>query len=148
MLYDVYINKAMAEVIVDDDDSSGYSYLDPHYRSILIEMNMEPDIIEDRKVDWQWLREVLDLEVTRRNRVTDKSRFVADWLFSIITSTIDPAMISEENELMKNMMEYMKLNHELNEREAEIERKEEIQEKKSNIVELMPGINFSKRGAK
>ena len=57
-------------------------------------------------------------------------------------------MITEENELMKNMMDYMKLNHELKEREAEVERKEEIHEQKSNIVELMPGINFSKRGAK
>lgn len=49
---------------------------------------------------------------------------------------------------MKNMMEYMKLNHELKEREAEIERKADIQEKKGNITELMPGMNFSKRGAK
>ena len=94
------------------------------------------------------MAEVLKLEVERRNRVTDKGRFVMDWLFDVLTASIDPTMITEENELMKNMMEYMKLNHELKEREAEVERKEEIQEKKSNIIEMMPGMNFSKRGAK
>lgn len=148
MLYDVYMHQVMPLVIVDDDDSSGFSYLDPHYRSILTGMNLSPEIIEDREVDWDWLSEALNLEVERRNRITDKSRYVIDWLFDIITSTIEPTMIDEENELMKNMMEYMKLNHELAEREEEVKKKEEVQEHKANIVELIPGLNFSKRGAK
>lgn len=64
-------------------------------------------------------------------------------------------MIQEENELMKNMMDYMKLNHELQgkeqalqEREADLEHKEEVLDKKDNILQLVPGMNFSKRGAK
>lgn len=147
MLYDVYMHKAMPLVIVDDE-SSGFSYLDPHYRSILTGMEMDPEVIEDRKVDWNWLSEAFNLEIERRNRITDKSRFVIDWLFDIIASTIDPIMIDEENDLMKNIVEYMKLNADLKDREVELQKREDLQDKKENILELIPGINFSKRGAK
>lgn len=91
----------------------------------------------------------------RRNKITDKTRFVIDWVFEVISSTIEPTMIQEENELMKNMMDYMKLNHELRgkeqalqEREANLDHKEEVLDKKDNILQLVPGMNFSKRGAK
>lgn len=91
----------------------------------------------------------------RRNKITDKTRFVIDWVFDVISSTIEPTMIQEENELMKNMMDYMKLNHELRgkeqalqEREANLDHKEEVLDKKDNILQLVPGMNFSKRGAK
>ena len=64
-------------------------------------------------------------------------------------------MLQEENELMKNMMDYMKLSHELQgkeqalqEREADLDHKEEVLDKKDNILQLVPGMNFSKRGAK
>ena len=148
MLYDVFMYQAMALVIVDDSESSGYYYLDPHYRSILMGAGLDPANVTDQKLDWDYVREVLDLEVKRRNQTTDKTRYVIDWVFDVVTSSIDPMMVSEENELMKNMMNYMKLNHEINEREREVKRMEDAHEQKSNIVELIPGINFSKRGAK
>lgn len=96
----------------------------------------------------------MKLEVERRNKLSDKSRFVIDWIFEIISSTIEPTMFQEENELMKNMMDYMKLNHELQEkeqalqdREADLDHKEEVQETRGNVLQLVPGMNFSKRGA-
>jgi len=115
---------------------------------LIADAGLDPACVTDHPLDWAYVTEVLKLEVERRNKITDKGRFVSDWLFDVITATINPTMVAEESDLMKNMIEYMKLNHELKEREAEVERKEEIQEKKSNIVEMMPGINFSKRGAK
>lgn len=148
MLYADYILKVMKAVIVDDEDASGYSYLEPNYRVLLIDAELTPDIVTDYEVTWHMLSEALKLEVERRNRLTDKGRFVMDWLFSIITTTIEPTMIAEENELMKNTMEYMKLNHELKEKEQDLQKREDIQDKKDNIFELMPGMNFSKRGAK
>ena len=89
----------------------------------------------------------MKLEVERRNKLSDKSRFVIDWIFEIISSTIEPTMLQEENELMKNMMDYMKLNHELQDREADLDHKEEVQETRGNVLQLVPGMNFSKRGA-
>lgn len=145
MLYSKYFLEIQKLVITDNDDT-GHSYLDPSYKVILIDAGLTPDEVTDYKIDWADVKEILELEVQRREKEYDNSRNVIDWIYSIITTTIDPAMINEENELMKNMMDYMKLNHELNEREAEVERKEEIQEQKTNIRELVPGMNFSKRG--
>lgn len=147
MLYSKYFLEIQKLVITDNDDV-GHSYLDPSYKAILIDAGLTPDEVTDYKIDWADVKEILELEVQRREKEFDNSRNVIDWIYSIITATIDPAMINEENELMKNMMDYMKLNHELNEREAEVERKEEIQEQKTNIRELVPGMNFSKRGTK
>lgn len=145
MLYSKYISEIQKLAIIDNDDT-GHSYLDPSYKVILIDAGLTPDEVTDYKIDWADVREILELEVQRREKEFDNSRNVIDWIYSIITTTVDPVMINEENELMKNMMDYMKLNHELNEREAEVERKEEIQEQKTNIRELVPGMNFSKRG--
>ena len=39
----------------------------------------------------------------------------------------------------------MKLNASLKDREKNIEKKEKVLEDKSNIVQLAPGMNFSKR---
>ena len=148
MTYADYMLKAAKAVIVDDVDASGYSYLEPNYRVVLIDAGLTPDVVTDYETTWPMVKEALKLEVERRNLLSDKSRFVMDWLFEIITATIDPAMITEENELMQNMMSYMKLNHELKEKEQDLRKREETQDKKDNIVDLMPGINFSKRGAK
>ena len=37
---------------------------------------------------------------------------VIDWLFDIISTTLDSTMVDQENEYMKNMIEYLKLNKE------------------------------------
>lgn len=145
MLYSQFMHEAMKLVIIDDDKASGYSYLNPHYRILLQDAELNPENVSDRKIDWNDVAEVLKLEVERRNKTTDKGRFVVDWVFDVITSAVDPTMISEENDLMKNMMDYMKLNHTLKAREEEVQRKEDAQEQKTNVMALMPGMNFSKR---
>lgn len=154
MLYSEYMHEAMKIAIVNDEEATGFSYLDPNYRVQLEDAGYTPDKIEDRQVDWVYVAEVMKLEVERRNKLSDKSRFVIDWIFEIISSTIEPTMLQEENELMKNMMDYMKLNHELQEkehalqdREADLDHKEEVQETRGNVLQLVPGMNFSKRGA-
>lgn len=148
MLYSQFMHEAMKLVIIADDEASGYSYLNPHYRIQLQDAGLNPENVSDRQIDWNDVAEVLKLEVERRNKVTDKGRFVIDWIFDIITLAVDPAMTSEENDLMKNLMDYMKLNHTLKTREEEVQRKEDAQEQKTNVMTLMPGMNFSKRGAK
>lgn len=154
MLYSEYMHEAMKIAIVNDEEATGFSYLDPNYRVWLEDAGYTPDKIEDRQVDWASVAEVMKLEVERRNKLSDKSRFVIDWIFEIISSTIEPTMLQEENELMKNMMDYMKLNHELQEKEqalqdrkADLDHKEEVQETRGNVLQLVPGMNFSKRGA-
>lgn len=154
MLYSKYIKEVFDLAIIEDLDSSGYWYIDPHYVVKLIDAELTPDKVTDYTVDWAQIARALDLETDKRNKLHDRSRFVMDWLFEIIASTVDPVMVSEENELMKNMMEYMKLNSELKskeqalqDREADLDYKEEVQETRSNVLQQIPGMNFSKRGA-
>lgn len=154
MLYSEYMHEAMKLVVMDDSESSGFSYLDPNYRVLLLDAGQDPAKVTDHLIGWDDVVEVLKLEVERRNHITDKARFVIDWVFEIISSTIEPAMVQEENELMKNMMEYMKLNSELKSKEqalqdraADLDHKEEVQETRGTVLQLVPGMNFSKRGA-
>lgn len=155
MLYSKLMFEAMKLVIVDDYGSSGFSYLEPHYQALLEDAGLTPDKSEDRPIDWPRMSEILKLEVERRNRVVDKTRFVIDWVFNIIATTVDPQMVEEENALMKNIVDYLKFNSQLEDkerslqdREATIEHKENVQEKRDNILQLVPGMNFSKRGSK
>ena len=154
MLYSEYAAKAMDAVIEDDIDVSGFSYLNPSYRVVLEDEGLTPAIITDYDVSWEQVSEMLNLEVERRNKLSNRGRYLVDWLFDIISTVVDPTVLDEENMLIKNVLDYMKLNHELSDkeqslqqREAELKSKEDVQENRSNIVQLVPGMNFSKRGA-
>ena len=37
MLYSEYVHEAMKLVVMDDSESSGFSYLDPNYRVLLLD---------------------------------------------------------------------------------------------------------------
>ena len=48
MLYSQFMHEAMKLVIIDDDDASGYSYLDPHYRVLMFDAELDPTNVTDR----------------------------------------------------------------------------------------------------
>lgn len=148
MLYIDFMKKA-EEFVLSYDEDSGLTYLEPDWRVILSGLNLDPEKdITDSPISWDWLCERMMLEVERRNKLDDRSKYVIDWIYSILTAAIEPAMLNEENELMKNMMDYMKLNVELKEKEKNLNRKEEALDQKQNVVKMMPGLNFSKRTGK
>jgi len=101
--------------------------------------------VTDFPITWEDVREILELEVKKINALHDNTRAVVDWLYLAINEVIEPTMVDQENELLKNVTEYMKLNASLKDREKNIEKKEKALEDKSNIVQLTPGMNFSKR---
>ena len=45
----------------------------------MMDSGYDPKDVADREIDWAYVTEVLKLEVERRNKITDKSRFVIDW---------------------------------------------------------------------
>lgn len=148
MLYTEFMKKA-EEFILSYDEDSGLTYLEPDYVAILrgLKMNPEEDI-SDYPLSWAGFEDRMKLEVERRNKLDDRTKYVVDWLYSVLTAAIEPAMLQEENELMKNMMDYMNLNVALKEKEKNLAQKEEALDQKQNVVKMMPGINFSKRGSK
>lgn len=148
MLYTEFMKKA-EEFILSYDEDSGLTYLEPDYVAILRGLKMDPEKdISDYPLSWAGLEDRMRLEVERRNKLDDRTKYVVDWLYSVLTAAIEPAMLQEENELMKNMMDYMNLNVALKEKEKNLAQKEEALDQKQNVVKMMPGINFSKRGSK
>lgn len=144
MLYSEYFAKAY-KVAISEIERTGIVFQEPHYRMWLTEEKQTPDQVTDFPITWEDVREILELEVKKTNALHDNTRAVVDWLYLAINEVIQPTMTEQENELLKNVTEYMKLNASLNDREKNIEKKEKVLEDKSNIVQLTPGMNFSKR---
>lgn len=148
MIYVDFMKKA-EEFVLSYDEDSGLTFLEPDYYAILLGLKMDPEKdVSDIPLTWAQFEKRMELEVERRNKLDDRSKYVIDWLYSVLTSAIEPAMMQQESELMKNIMDYMNLNAELKEKEKSLNQKEEALDKKQNIVKMMPGINFSKRGSK
>jgi hypothetical protein len=112
--YYKFIQEAKEKTIQQLDN--GIWYLEPEWKDIVcreIESNL--DKVEDNYlIDWWDIENVLRLEVEKRNAQNDKKKDVIDWLYDVITATVEPAIMEEENDYIKNVIEFMKTNHEIN----------------------------------
>lgn len=117
MLYAEFALKAKELTIGQLDN--GVWYLEPEWQDKLYREGLgELDDLEDSYLSgWYDVEDMLKLEVERRNARDSKSKEVMDWLYDLITATVEPAMLQEETDYIKNVMEYMKLNHELHDAE-------------------------------
>ena len=111
MLYSTFILKAKDLTIRQLDN--GTWYLEPEWQDILWRNNLgEIDDLEDSYLDsWYTLEDILKLEVDRRNKQSSKKNEVINWLYDVITATIEPAILQEETDYVKNVVEFMKANH-------------------------------------
>jgi hypothetical protein len=117
MLYSAYILKAKNLTISQLDN--GTWYLEPEWQDILYRNGLgEIDDLEDSYLDsWYTLEDILKLEVIRRNATDEKKKYIIDWLYDLITATVEPAMLQEETDYLKNVIEYMKINKEVSNEE-------------------------------
>lgn len=150
MLYDTLMRKAIDATIVNED---GNIYLVPEYRRVLRDEGLRGNKVTDTEVTDEEIWDYLKLEVERLREIGTKREQVYEWLYDLINTTIEPAMIQEENELFKNMMDYMKLNGELKEKDVELKEREEKVKNKEEFVDKkqdigVAGFNFAKRKAK
>lgn len=144
MDYASYIAEAISLVIFEDDNS-GRTYCEPHFKKILTDAGQTPDKIYGGEYSWNDIKDILMLEVERREKHTDNAKTVVDWVYSVISTVVDPTVIDQENELMKTVNEYITTKNELENREKAVEAKETSLDQKENIVNLVPGMNFSKK---
>lgn len=147
MLYDTLMRKAIEATIVNED---GNIYLVPEYRKVLRDEKLTADKVTDTKVTDEEIWDYLKLEVERLREVGTKREYFYEWMYDIITGTIDPAMTDQENELFKNMMDYMKLNSEVKEKDIELKEREEKLKDKEEFVDKkadvgIAGFNFAKK---
>ena len=134
-----YINEAV-KLCVGKAEETGICFIEPLWEDIAAaELGDRPDDLSREQ-----LFEILDLVAKKANAYADHTRFVMDWIYDLVAGNIDPALTQEENELMKNVMEYMKLNDKLKDKEKELNEKEEAVEKKTDLAKMFPGRRFDK----
>ena len=109
MLYSEFINDAINLTITQSDN--GLYYLEPMWRIILIENDLRFDDVTDYEIDADIVKDALQLEVEKRNAINSNSPFIINWLFNIIAEQIEPAILSEETDYIKQVIEFMKANH-------------------------------------
>ena len=107
MLYVDYINKAIEATITEADN--GLFYLEPLWKTILENSNLNVSGISDIKAKWCDVEDVLKLEVEKRNTVNSLKPYVLNWVHDLITASVEPAILQEETEYIKNLTEYMKV---------------------------------------
>ncbi len=111
MLYTEFINKTKKLTI--NQLENGTWYLEPEWRDLTCR-NVTEDIenLTDSYIrDWWDVENILRLEVDRRNAMDSKKKDVIDWLYDLITAQVEPAMMQEETDYIKQVVEFMKENH-------------------------------------
>lgn len=116
MLYTEFINKAIDLTIVEADN--GLFYLEPLWRNILFDNKMNIKTISDVKVDWNWIFDVLKLEVEKRNTINSKKPAVINWIYDIISAQVEPAMLAEETDYIEQVINFMKESHKIQNAES------------------------------
>ena len=111
MLYSEFINKA-TDLTIEQADN-GMFYLEPMWKNILISNKLNIKLITDYKTDWHEIENVLKLTVEKRNTTGSNNPFIINWLFDIITAKVEPAILSEETDYIKQVTEFMRENHAL-----------------------------------
>ena len=106
MLYSEFISKA-SEITIEQADN-GLFYLEPTWKGFLIDNELNVSDISDIETSWNDIQDILKLEVEKRNTINTLEPYVLNWVHDIITSTVEPAVLQEETDYIKNLMEYMK----------------------------------------
>ncbi len=106
MLYSEFISKA-SEITIEQADN-GLFYLEPAWKGFLIDNELNVSDISDIETSWNDIQDILKLEVEKRNTINTLKPYVLNWVHDAITSTVEPAVLQEETDYIKNLMEYMK----------------------------------------
>ena len=108
MLYSKFIFHAKEKTIQKLDNDVWY--LEPEWKDIICREIVD-DItkLEDSYIsNWDEVKDILVLEVSRRNAQDSRKQDVINWLADLITTTADPAMLEAETNYAKTMIEFLK----------------------------------------
>lgn len=145
MLYTEFMNK-VEDLVLDRDDNTGLTFIRPDYMYTLKKANLDLSNIGDfDDVTYDIILEHLKLKRDMLNTKSNKLHIIADWIYDIITTTVNPIEVETQNELFKNMLEYEKEKNKLIDRKVELEQQESVLESKSKVLPFVAGMNFSKK---
>lgn len=113
MKFEEYFNK-ICEACIVNVGVTWSSYLEPTYKIILKNLELEPSIVEDANLTMDDVSEMLKLEIERRHVVTGKGRALSNWIYEIINGTIEPVVQTGETELFNKIIDLLRKDKEEN----------------------------------
>ena len=110
MLLGEYIQR-VSDLTIERADNGSF-YLEPTWPIILRDNELKLEDVLDADITMNDVYEMLKLEVEKRNTINSKKNVVIDWLYELISAQVDPAILAEETDYVKQVTEFMKTNHE------------------------------------
>jgi len=145
MLYSEYMDKVKDMALIAHEDT-GVTYVKPDYEYDLANAELKLENVTDfTNATSETVYRQLILERDMRNAQHDKLPLVAQWVYDIISTVVEPAIVEEQNQLMKDMLAYRKERNAIDERTKALDKKEQMLEDKSNVLHMNFGMNFSKK---
>lgn len=147
MLYSEYMDKVKSIALLTNENT-GVTYVRPDYEYILAASSEEfslNDVTDYKGVTGDTVYRQLLLERDMRNAQNDKTPVVMQWLHDVITTVVEPTIVEEQNQLIKDMLEYRKERNAIDSRTLELDKKEQMLEEQSKILPMTFGMNFSKK---
>lgn len=145
MLYSEYMDK-VKEMALITSEKNGLTYIRPDYEYLLNASGLSLDeVIDFKNATREVVHQHLILERDMRNAQKDISPIVMQWVYDVISTVVDPAIIEQENQLIQDMIEYRKEKNAIDVRTLELDKKEQLLEEQSKILPMNFGMNFSKK---
>lgn len=124
MLLSEFMLKANESTIEQADN--GLFYLNPMWRFILEDNQLDWSDISDKTIDDEEIEDMLKLEIEKRNAENSVKPYVLNWIYDIITASVEPAILQEETDYLKNLTEYLKTNKEAKEMKENLDKSKSI----------------------
>ena len=145
MLYSEYMDKVKSIALLTNENN-GLTYIRPDYAYLVAasELKLE-DVSDFNGVTDSIVLEQLKLERDMRNAQNDKTSVVAEWLYDVITTVVEPTIVEQQNQLIKDMLAYQKEKNAIDERTKALDMQQQVLEEKSKIIPMNFGMNFAKK---
>lgn len=154
MLYTEYITKAK-DMCLAIDDVNNVAYVLPDYKYMLTlsDLNLE-DVTDFPGVTYADVGENLKLEAEAYNSRHNLVPAIAAWLREAIVDVVSPMTNEAQNELVKNMIDYMKANAAQNVKKEDVVQKQLSEQPQTSnvqlstndkIIEISSYMNFAKK---
>lgn len=145
MLYSEYMDK-VKEIALLTNENTGLTYIRPDYEYILTVSKLKlADVSDFEHVNMDIVHRQLLLERDMRNAQRDKTPVVMQWLYDVISTVVEPALIDEQNKLIQDMLAYRKERNAIDERTKELDLQQQALEEKNKIIPMNFGMDFSKK---
>lgn len=135
MLYTEFMNR-VCDTCIFTSEITGKSFIAPCYKVYMKEDGLDPKDVSDIEVTFEDVKEYMELEIKRRDALTDNLPNVVDWIADLVFNQAEVGIQQEANDIANDLIEYMKL-------KKELEVKKDLVGKEEN--KKISGFNFNKK---